>query len=219
MTHQIQSLKNMYLKRVSFFCFILIGISFIVGCKQDADTLEIETIAFNKLSYPLKVGNWWRYRVLDFNSNFIDTLQLKIVRQTVNNAEVTYTFYLHEFGAIVDSAQMVLSATELTYKGMDPHYSYFGDFKLKLPFYQGDTWKGFSEADSTKVISYSKDYEVMGKNYDIYYLKRLVYGNVYSVVQNLQLSKGVGIVSQNINVFSGGFVQRQNFQLIDYELK
>jgi hypothetical protein len=35
----------------------------------------------------------------------------------------------------------------------------------------------------------------------------------------LQIANGVGIISQNIDLFDGFYVQKQQFDLIDYQLK
>jgi hypothetical protein len=204
-------------RKLSFFYLRWILLIGAISCKHENDT--IDSTAFSKTSYPLNVGNWWQYRVVDFNARTIDTLSIRISSKTVQNGEVIYRCELEEYGTVIDSAQFVLTESSLSYQGLDATYSYFGDFKLKLPFYQGETWKGFSDVDSMNVISFSTDYNVLGKKYDIYYLKRTVPGAAYSVVQSLQLSKNIGLVSQNINIFWGGLTQRQSFQLIDYELK
>jgi hypothetical protein len=186
----------------------------LLGCKRD----KVELIPFDKMSYPLNVDNWWSYKVTNLKTAKIDTLFLKIVSKSVNNNIAIYKCDLKQNERVIDSAQIMLSESELSYNGLDPNYSFFGDFKLKLPFNKGNTWNGDSSLDVINVVSISADYIVLNKKYNIYDIKRSFEGFGYRINQTIQVSKGIGIVSQYIDLFDGGSVEKKQFELIDYKL-
>lgn len=194
---------------------ILFTVVCLLGCKQS----DVEPGAFTETSYPLKVGNWWRYKVSDSLSKTEDTLRLQIIGQTTKNDLTVYKCALMQRGTIVDSAQIIVSATQLFYEGLNRSYSYLGEFILKIPFYQGETWQGAVGTGITNATSYQTAYNVLGKKYDCYTLKRDINSFGYNFSQTFQVSRGIGLVSQYMELFDGRRAQQQTFQLIDYELK
>jgi hypothetical protein len=196
--------------------FLLISfISILFACRRD----NVEQSPFDKTAYPVNIGNWWRYKVVDTFYNKVDTLLLKIISKTTNNDLTIYKCHLEQRNQIVDSATMTLSGTELSYQGLNGNYSYFGDFKLKFPFNQGESWNNDSAMDVTKVLAYTMGYDVLGKKYNVFSLQRIVSSLGYRMNQTLVVSKGIGIISQNLDLFNGGPLQRKIYQLIDYDLK
>lgn len=174
---------------------------------------------FNENAFPVNVGNWWRYRHTDMLSNIVDTVTLKVV--SVNNVGTNkeYTCHIVEFGQNVDTGILSIGNNLISYESTNTDYSYFGDFILKLPFHQNSDWQNNNNLDSTKVISYTNDVKILGKSYNIFFLKRIATSPGYSIIQTISVSKNIGIVEHNLNIFNGFPIQKQNLQLIDYELK
>lgn len=189
---------------------LLIGI----GCSHE----NIPPTSFDATGYPLNLGNWWRYKVTDSIRNTTDTLLLKLTHKMSQNDSIIYRCDLEKRGSIVDSAQIIFSKSALSYTYLGNNYSLFGEFKLKLPFYTGETWKG-NGIDAIDVLSFASNYDVLGKKYDVYFIKRSASSFGYYVTQNLQVASGIGIVSQNLLLFDGFNFVKQRFELIDYQLK
>jgi hypothetical protein len=170
----------------------------------------------------MEVGNWWQYKVTDFYSGAIDTLLIKVIdKREINGNKFEYRCKLKQDQKIVDSSIISLSNKEMIYEGLNPDYSYFGDFKLEFPFYEGDTWRGFYDPDTVRVISKTDSFKIAGTTYSpIYYVKRSFYlGGGYKLNQSLMVTPNVGVIRQSIDLFDGANAQKQNFALIDYELK
>ncbi|MEN9609756.1 MAG: hypothetical protein RLZZ628_570 [Bacteroidota bacterium] len=191
--------------------FVLTSLS---SCRQD----KIEPVAFDKEAYPLAVGNWWRYKVTNLRENVTDTLLLQIDLKTIRDGVTTYRCHLEQNGSIVDSAQMVLSNSELSYQGLNPNYSFLGEFKLKLPFHSGETWEGGNFEGKTQTL-FTPNYTVLGQRYDIYDIKQVVPSFNYHLNQNLQISKGIGIVSGYRDLFDSAHLFKHQYELMDYKLK
>ncbi|MEO6833560.1 MAG: hypothetical protein ABI169_15235 [Chitinophagaceae bacterium] len=167
----------------------------------------------------MSVGNWWRYRHVDMLSNTIDTIILKVVSVDTPKFSDTYKCYVYEFSQIVDSAILIVSDSLISYSSANTDYSYFGDFALKLPFSQSSHWLNGSYFDSTRVISYTSSRMVLGKPYNVFFLKRVATSPGFSEVQTLSIAKDIGIVETSVDIFNGYPVQQQDLQLIDYQLK
>jgi hypothetical protein len=193
---------------------LMITLIGLFSCRLD----KVEPSAFDQQSYPLNVGNWWRYNVTDLRKQTSKTLLLRIVSKQTNNDVTTYRCNLEQNGNIVDSAQMILSPSALLYKGLGADDSFFGDFKLKLPFQKGETWEGMFPQDKIEVVAFKPDYVVLGQKCDLYDIKRAISGFNYRFNQNLQLAKGIGIVSQYIDSFDSATVEQHLFELVDYKL-
>lgn len=201
-----------------------------IACKKDnnpinptgnvpsSDTTVV--VNFDQNDFPVKVGNWWLYRVIDSNYGTIDTL-LVSVDSILDISEGRFHCTLTEHGAIVDSSVIVINSDSLVYDGLKSYYSYFGEFKLKFPFQKGDTWRGFFVEDTVRAVSQVDDFTYGGVTYpSIFNLKRSFFiENTYSLTQFIILAPGIGVVNQSIDLFDNGNVQSQNFSLIDYNLE
>jgi hypothetical protein len=149
---------------------ITLFIGILGGCSHDKAILG----TFDKTGYPLNVGNWWQYKVRDSIHHTTDTLLLKITHKMSNGDSVTYRCDLERRSIVVDSAFITASASALSYKSLGSGSPFFGEFKLKLPFHSGEAWNGSITADSFRVISHVADYNVLGKKYDVYSIKRSI---------------------------------------------
>ena len=187
----------------------------VVSCNKDKPQKD----EFSTDAFPVKEGNWWRYRRVDMLSNYVDTIMLRVVDLKIIGSKKEYICYVEKSGEILDSATITIGENIVKYASFDPNYSYFGDFNLTTPFAQSSLWTNLTDADTTKVISFSKEVMILGNPYDIYFLKRISSEPGYSLNQTISVAKNIGIVENNINLFLGAPLQRQNLQLIDYNLQ
>ncbi len=200
---------------MKLFFLLLLMLPILLSCEKD----KISDNEFSTDAFPSEVGNWWRYKRVDMLSNYVDTIILRVVDLKIIGAKKEYKCYVEKSGEILDSATLTLGENIVKYASFNPNYSYFGDFNLTTPFAQSSLWTNLTDADTTKVISFTKEVMILGNPYDIYFLKRISSEPGYSLNQTISVAKNIGIVENNINIFLGAPLQRQNLQLIDYELK
>lgn len=209
------------MKKVIFILSIL-AIVFI-SCKKDdcSDGTPEAEVGFEVADFPLAVGNWWAYKVTDFYGGNIDTCILEVVNKQMMNDTITYKCKYRFNEIVIDSLEFVAIGNELIYEGLNPNYSYFGNFKFQFPFVEDDQWSGFYVPDTVSVTSIIDSFVIGGNEYSpIYNLNRAFYlGGGYSLVQFLIVSPGVGVVHQSIDLFDGANAQKQQFDLLDYHIE
>ena len=201
---------------------LLTVLLFPLSCKKDEPVIvEDDVNQIEQSEFPLMVGNWWKYKVTDFYAGTTDTLTVKVIGvedSSVNTKRFSCLLFMK--GLVVDSSEIVISENEISYKGLNPYYSYFGNYKLVFPIALNDEWVGFNNPDTIRVVGVSENVEIEGTLYaQIYSLKRsffLVGG--YNLNQLLLISPKVGIVNQSIDLFTGASAQKQTFSLIEYSL-
>tara|TARA_R110002050_G_scaffold190268_1_gene324915 strand:+ start:2163 stop:2801 length:639 start_codon:yes stop_codon:yes gene_type:complete len=206
---------------INILQLLLVGLLFSASCKKNTEPIKLVEEKFTSDNYPVKIGNWWKYKVTDFYSGTIDTLVVEVVSEVDNsNGSMSYRCELKQNGSIVDSSIIIVSEVEFSYKGLNPYYSYFGDYKLTFPFNAGSFWEGAYSTDTVIVTSRIDKFTINGTEYSpIYNLKRSFYlGGGYSLTQFQMITPKVGIVNQSIDLFDGANAQKQNFDLIDYHL-
>ncbi|MFN0216859.1 MAG: hypothetical protein ACKVT2_21595 [Saprospiraceae bacterium] len=194
----------------------LLVLLFVLGCKKSDDG----SILFNQDQFPLKVGNWWRYRVNDLYTQSTDTLTITIVSETISGSTTEYRCALKQKGIEVDSGYFKTTNNSLEYNGLNSFYSYFGNFILQTPFNIGDKWKGIYLNDSLGATARIASFDVLGKTYEpVYTLERSGFLPGFRITQDLFLTPNVGVIYQSLDIFeSSGSGQKQVFQLIDYEV-
>jgi hypothetical protein len=211
-------------------CTIRVSFALVTGC------LILWTAACKKSSnsnagqanltapeFPLAVGDQWVYQVMDFLQNNTDTLTLSITgTQALPGGEKKYFCSITEDGVLVDSGAYTVDNDTVSYRGLNPNsYSYFGDFKFQFPFHSGSQWKGLYLGDTVRVISEIDSTDILGQQYrHVFSLKRAfaLQGN-YSMVQFMFVVPNIGVVNQSVDIFSGGPLQNQSFELISYKLE
>ncbi len=201
------------------FCICLILI--IVSCSNDNNNVNtIPNHIYTNKSFPLKVGNWWRYKVYDDNG--VDTCIFKIVSDSVSNNNHYYLCTAKcRIIEKIDTTQFILNDTSLIYKSFRiDGYAIIPEFSLKLPFSSGDTWHGRFPIDSSTVASYDTNYKILGKSYDIFFINRIAFGDrSYYNIQSIQLSENIGIISESIKIRSIYINELKDIFLIDYHLE
>jgi hypothetical protein len=202
-------MKNVLI--ISYVLFIVL-----ISCNKEPVTNNVYN-GFQSIDFPIKVGNWWKYKVTDFYGGTIDTLIVEVVDKITNE---TYRCELRYNNSVVDSAIITVSETTLSYEGLNQDYSYFGNFKLTFPFNDNDSWIGFYNPDTVVVTSVIDDFTINGMAFSpVYNLKRSFFlGGGYSLTQFMMITPEIGIINQSIDLFDGANAQKQNFDIIEYNL-
>ena len=186
-----------------------------IGCKKPV----VNT--FDAKSFPLAVGNWWRYQQVDGFASITDTIVLGVVSMTVDGNTKDYTCQLLKNGAIIDSGHFLFSDTALYYHGASG-YSYFGFFNLKLPFIPGQKWPGILPHDTIFAEGYlSKSGNYNGVYYSPdYIITRRINVPKYFLSEQIELTPGVGVIVHSIDIQSDtASWQQVDFTLIDYHVQ
>jgi hypothetical protein len=185
-----------------------------ISCNKES--IDVEN-GFQSTDFPIQVGNWWKYKVVDSYAGTTDTFIVQVVAEL--NKE-SYRCELRYGSSVVDSAIIAMTETTLSYEGLNQNYSYFGNFKLTFPFNEDDHWIGFYNPDTVVVTSMINDFVVNGVSYSpIYNLKRSFFlAGGYSLTQFMMITPEIGIINQSIDLFDGANAQKQNFSLIEFNL-
>lgn len=209
----------MTIKNILYIYLLFLVVSNI-SCQKAKNNAE-PRYAYNLKNFPLNINDQWRYKVTDFYYNSIDTITLKVVNKIQNNdSEIDWRCNIYDDSLVIDSGLFRQINDRLSYDGLNPNYSYFGNLIFSFPITPNSYWIGDYAVDTVRLISIDSNITIQSKTYEnVFYIKRAfnLIGN-YGFVQTIQLSKNVGIISQSLYVSNGGLVQNQDFELIDYVL-
>ncbi len=126
---------------------------------------------FTAEDFPLKVGNWWRYRVTDSYYNTVDTLFIRIdSMKSVNIEKHYYTNMIR--GSQNGSGTIIKYSDSLI--AYQPSQTYnFPSFTLGIPFGVDSFFinRIGSTKDTVRVIGYEKEYELFEKKYAVFHVK------------------------------------------------
>lgn len=202
-------MKNLFLMTCLLFVVLL-------SCDKDP-IINNGSNGFQSTDFPIKVGNWWKYKVTDFYGGTIDTLVIEVMNKIDNE---NYHCELIYNNSVVDSALINITETTFTYEGLNQDYSFFGNFKLSFPFNEDDNWVGFYNPDTVVVTSEINEFTINGETFSpVYNLKRSFFlGGGYSLTQFMMVAPKVGVINQSIDLFDGANAQKQNFDIIEYNL-
>lgn len=173
---------------------------------------------FSVADFPIKEGNWWRYKKSNIQNNIIDTIRLRVIKLNANGVSKEYACIIEKGGQIVDSATLTLDPNLIKYQGADLEYSYFCNFFIQMPFSVTSSWKNQAVSDSTKVVAYISGENINGKSYNTYLLERKASGPNFGLQQTISVAKGIGIVVHELSLFNLGPVQHYKLELIDYDV-
>jgi len=150
----------------------------------------------------------------------MDTILVKVVSMKTIGREKLFNCCVGLFNEIVDSAQITLSDSIISYKTFNiVGYSYFAMFYLKYPIAYGYAWHGINQNDSLSVAPYNQSNLILGKYYKTYFINRYFRQYHYDHVQTIQISENIGIVCEATSIYSDPYDQLQEFNLIDYHLE
>lgn len=219
--------------------FLLFFVILFISCNTKNDNIvivpPITSYTFDKSSFPLKVGNWWRYRVQNLYSPYdklssFDTLTFKIVSEEIFLEKKIYKCITigSKFGDI-DTTNIELNDSLLSHKSKRRDcYALIPEFVIKIPLSAYDkwsmntaNWKGnHTIRDTNYLVSYNKNFKMLNNFYDIFYLKRIALDTAsFNEVQDLQISNKIGLVSQNVRIRGVYIDDWRTFSLIDYHLE
>lgn len=206
-------------KKINFlicpFAIMLMFLLLTNSCKKD----DANPNLFNIGSFPLNVGNWWRYKVTDYDEHTTDTVLMKIVSMKVNGGFKTFTCYFDTNGMIVDSSYFKIYNNELIFNSYDTQdFSYFGTFDFVFPFISGDSSISKTNGFKTKIISSTNGYKLFGNSYDVYTVQTSYTGPNYHYDQNTIISKNIGIIQNSYFVINLGSSAFKLFELINYKI-
>ena len=179
------------------YLFILVpALMFVYSCKH-ARLVDAE---FINTPFPLKVGNWWRYRVTDttVSTTRLDTLTFSIVSVSKSGDTSNYIGELKISGAVVGSGLYSISTNQLQYKQLYSNYVNFIPFIIKPPFKEGELWTEPYPFGTYYPEGKLESYNVLGKSYSpVYFLRHKIQALNYYHEENLFITPEVGIINQS----------------------
>jgi hypothetical protein len=209
-------MKNIKTRSIYAILTAVVLIFVFQSCKKDDSGPDYFTVK----SFPLNVGNWWKYKVTDLYYHKSDTELMKIVSVKENLGYKTFTCYFldsNEF--VIDSAFIKVYPNEIISNTfLEWGISYFGSYDLHFPLISGDSIISDSFGNKTKVISFSPGYNHFGKLYDVYTIESYSYWPNGSYNQTTLISKDIGIIQTSYGIWSMGPLDAKLFELIDYKL-
>ncbi len=151
---------------------------------------------FTAEDFPLKVGNWWRYRLTDDENNTVDTLLMRIdsVEYTVGENRFHCSFIknnINERGQIRKRDTVIYYFPVLNYA--------IADFTLGIPCGVDSFFiNRVNGRDTVRVLSYEKEYELFGKKYETFHVKgSMILPGFGRGTNDMRISPDIGIISND----------------------
>lgn len=195
----------------------IIGLSIFLclsACDEDEPTQPSNQ--FELKDFPLKIGNWWKYQVIDSLNNTQDTLLIKVSGDGYNNGFHNNVLKVFLKDSLIGSSKIVSSENTITFFKNDTskiwNYFSFKDFFFKLPLSVGNKW------DTYIVESYNENVDILNHKYNGFKIVNTMDNMPGADVNIYYISPNIGIVS--ISEYSGGFGPRIKMflKLIDYKI-
>ncbi len=174
---------------------------------------------FTAEDFPLKVGNWWRYRLTDDENNTVDTLLMRIdsVEYTVGENRFHCSFHKRN---IIERGQIRRNDTVIFYKPVQNQV--INGFTLGIPFGVDSFFiNRVNGRDTVRVLSYEKEYELFGKKYEAFHIKSSMVNITTSSTgtNDMRVSPDIGIIS-NDSYFDYQFgIMDTKLELIEYHIE
>ncbi|MBX7241227.1 MAG: hypothetical protein K1X92_05705 [Bacteroidia bacterium] len=203
-------------KRMSVF---MLMVALVTGacCNRH---IEPEPI-FTAEDFPLKVGNWWRYRVTDSLNNTVDTLFMRIDSMKIMNDEKHYFINTIQGSQIGGGTFIVFSDTLIIY---EPSQNYnFPIFTLRFPFGVDSFYinRIYGKRDTLNILSYEKEYQLFGKKYPAFHITSSMWLiNIAGRATNdMRISPKIGIISNDNYFDHQAGTQDIKLELIEYHIE
>lgn len=171
---------------------------------------ENEKDIFVASSYPLALGNWWKYQHTSIGFE-PDTFILRIDSVTNDGLYKKYICNSISGNTIVPAGYFLRSDTSIAFIYPSEYYylSEIQNFHIRFPISQDSYWMGDFSGDSTKVIGVNDSYSSYNIATGPYYSIHESYNLPHNFkVFNMTISPKLGILSQTNNFRSdtvGGF--------------
>jgi|GEM_PF-6738702 len=205
------------MKRASLYIIPILFLA--VSCKKAAPQM------FTKDSYPMAVGNWWQYMIIDCTGG-LDTFTLNTVSVTdfASYKDFKCNFVYHN--NVTGSGDFIQSDTSISFVNRgNAYFSIFPDFHIRFPVYTGQYWAGTFKGDSIRVVGVTDPCGGFGH----------IYGPCYSTVEsyilphnflvsNKLLTPKIGMISGSTDFKSDtangfGINTCQTVYLINYHIE
>ena len=195
---------------ISLLLFMLIA-----GCKKSNNQ---PTLNFSDL--PFKQGNSWTYSRYDQAVNMRDTVTLSII-STYTHQDSSFYLFKQVSSAKNDTARLSLYRDTLKYISGNGEVPFL--YIIKFPTTSTSYWW-----DSSYTCSLDNQIEVSNNSYNgVFQIKwgSLIWQD-YQTVQNMYLSKGIGIIRYNQNysaaaaqaAHGGPSITNYQWDLLSYHL-
>ncbi len=198
------------------------------SCKKDNGPTP-----FTKNSYPMAVGDWWKYQVTYcFGGYSTDTFTLSVSSMNTSGVYTNYTCdFIQNGGTLVSGfGNFIQSDTSLSFVNTSAYadFSSMPNFHLKFPIAAGQYWQGTFPGDSTLVDAVVSSEDYYGHTYSPCYLTNESYDLPHNFkVESMVLTPKIGLVHQSINFQSDtavvggvpGVQVCQSITLIDYSVQ
>ena len=205
------------------YWFIVVILLFILSCKRDSSSQPQE---FTKDSYPLDIGNWWKYQLSDCSGGIAaDTFILRVVSIVNTSSYIEYMCNFEGNGMTISAGYFLQSDTSLSFTNTssNPSNSPFPDFHLKFPAFKGQYWPGtYPPKDSILVLGVENKYSSYGHTYGPCFSLNESYILPHNfLVKSMLLTPKIGLISGSINFQSdtASLYVCHSLLLLDYNVQ
>lgn len=196
-----------------------------LSCNPESNLVNPNGITdtFTMNHFPMKVGNWWKYQIIDSSGAKpkTDTATLKVVELKIINSSKEYKCYWEINGIYIDSSLVIFKDSTISFMKLSPvDYSYIGEFEFKLPFKKGDTWTSGNNSEDT-VLTNDTNTVILGRAYNSFNIKMLLYISLHNATYySMNVANGIGIIYAKIyRHWDFDIIIAKDISLIDYHLE
>ena len=180
--------------------FLFLAILIISSCNKKEESISSlpQSPTFTSESFPLKIGNWWKYQVINSSTGFIDTMLITIIDSNeIKNYSLLKVHWInYKFN---DTSNYRFNKSAFWFDISD--YNYLFHIYLHFPFTLNSTW-----LDSLRPIirtpyivnDYIENFEILGNNYNVFKIEMNYIIPNEKMNLTFYLAAGIGIVQEDI---------------------
>ncbi len=179
------------------------------GCHKTSPSVTMS-------DFPDKIGDQWTYFVQDSLANINDTLTLTILSPSTFQGKPSLLWQFAYSNGITDTLQSVVVGDTINY--YKPSLYPALNFAILFPFSTNSTWKDnlYGNYSTTYLGNYAYlSYSFPGV-YEINHTLTQAFG--FSLMDNIYIQPGIGIVHRRIFEFDTGPAIWQTWTLSNYHL-
>ena len=173
---------------------------------------------FTAEDFPLKVGNWWRYRLTDDENNTVDTLLMRV--DSVEYTDGESRFYCSFIKNNINERGQIRKRDSVIYF-YPLQYQPITNFTIGVPCGVDSFFiNRVNGVDTVRVLSYEKEYELFGKKYEVFHVKgSMILPGYGRGTNDMRISPDIGIIS-NDSYFDYMFGYMDiKLELIEYHIE
>jgi hypothetical protein len=197
-----------HIKKYSLFILLIV---FFASCKKSPDSFSIS-------DFPVKVGDTWTFQRYDSLSLITDTVVWFLPTIVSVNGKSMY-LWVQASATQSDTGYWAVCGDTVTFYAKGIIYGATDYFIL--PIQSGSKWSEtpLGGAPDQYTCSGSNNLVVNGKNYsNVFVFNRLESGLDASVIENIDMVKGIGIISYHSHMVNQGFTDIYQLSLLSYTL-